>query len=150
MTGPFGVFTYATDPRPTIFIAGGTGIAPIRSIIESFAGRERISPASLYWGSRGAAGLYIDGELHEYAARHSIDYNPVVSDPDDAWAGRTGLVHDAVLQDYSDLSAFDLYVCGRPEMVDAVRDAVIARGARTDRIFSDSFHPSKLPEGVSV
>jgi NAD(P)H-flavin reductase len=68
---------------------------------------------------------------------------PVLSGKDDAWEGRTGLVHEAVLQDFTDLSDFDVYACGSPAMVDATYKTLRARGARPDRFFADSFHHSR-------
>jgi NAD(P)H-flavin reductase len=143
VVGPFGNFTYASIPRPTIFIAGGTGIAPVRAILESLAACSSSVPVYVYWGSRTRTGLYLDRELREFSDTQGIAYIPVVSDRDETWAGRTGLVHEAVLQDFGDLSAFDIYACGSPAMVDAARKAVSARGARPDRFFSDSFHTSR-------
>ncbi|MBX9710954.1 MAG: 2Fe-2S iron-sulfur cluster binding domain-containing protein [Xanthobacteraceae bacterium] len=143
VTGPFGNFTCASVVRPAIFIAGGTGIAPVRAILESLAGDSFAAPVYVYWGSRTQSGLYLDRELREFSERHGIAYIPVVSDRADAWSGRAGLVHEAVLQDFDDLSAFDIYACGSPAMVDAAHKAVLARGARRDRFFSDCFHPSR-------
>jgi NAD(P)H-flavin reductase len=143
VTGPFGNFTYAPQPRASIFIAGGTGIAPVRAILESIASSSAHISTYVYWGSRGSAGLYLDHELLEFSSKHGIGYIPVISGRDETWAGRTGLVHEAVLQDFSDLSAFDVYACGNPAMVEAARNAICSRGASPHRFFSDSFHPSR-------
>jgi NAD(P)H-flavin reductase/ferredoxin len=150
VTGPFGNFTYAPEPRASIFIAGGTGIAPIRAILEAVAGGPLRIPTYVYWGSRVSGGLYLDRELLEFSATHGIPYVPVISGPDQTWAGRTGLVHEAVLQDFSDPSAFDIYACGNPAMVEAARAAMCRRGANPDRFFSDSFFPSKPAAQPSV
>lgn len=140
--GPFGNFTYATDPRATIFVAGGTGIAPIHAILQSLSDGPLPCPVHVYWGSRSRDGFYLDKTLREFTVR-GIEYVPVLSSHDDTWTGRTGLVHEAVLQDFRNLSAFDIYICGNPAMVEAARGAMCARGARRDRIFSDSFFPSR-------
>jgi CDP-4-dehydro-6-deoxyglucose reductase, E3 len=150
VTGPFGNFTYAQQPRPSIFIAGGTGIAPIRAILEEIAGTLPRLTIYLYWGSRVSSGLYLDRELREFSAAHGITYVPVVSDRDETWAGRTGLVHQAVLRDFSDLSIFDVYACGNPAMVEAARNAICSRGASPGRFFSDSFYPSRPAAEPSV
>jgi len=89
VTGPFGNFTYAAQPRASIFIAGGTGIAPVRAILESTASRLPVS-THVYWGSRISAGLYLDRELREFSSTHRVNYIPVISGRDDTWAGRTG------------------------------------------------------------
>ena len=98
-------------------------------------------------GSRAKAGLYLDCELRELSAgRVAFKYVPVVSEVDIAWTGRTGLVHEAVLDDFSDLSDFDIYACGSPAMVDATRKAFVCRGARPEKFFADSFDFSR-PSG---
>jgi CDP-4-dehydro-6-deoxyglucose reductase, E3 len=150
VTGPFGNFTYAPQPRAAVFIAGGTGIAPVRAILESTASHPPREPTYVYWGSRIAAGLYLDRELREFSSRHRISYIPVISGRDEIWAGRAGLVHEAVLQDFDDLSGFDVYACGSPAMVEAARDAILRRGACPDRFFSDSFYPSRPAAALSI
>jgi CDP-4-dehydro-6-deoxyglucose reductase len=150
VTGPFGNFTYAPLPRAAIFIAGGTGIAPVHAILESIAGCLPRESTYVYWGSRVAAGLYLDRELREFSRTHGIRYVPVISGPDDTWAGRTGQVHEAVLQDFGDLSGLDVYACGNPAMVQAAREAACRRGANPDRFFSDSFYPSRPAAALSV
>jgi CDP-4-dehydro-6-deoxyglucose reductase len=144
VSGPFGSFIYSSQQRPSIFIAGGTGIAPVRAILEAITTATARSSARVYWGSRMRSGFYIDRELRDLCAGCSgIEYVPVLSETDDKWQGRTGLVHEAVLQDFADLSGFDLYACGSPAMVDATHEALRARGARPDRFFADSFHHSR-------
>jgi NAD(P)H-flavin reductase/ferredoxin len=143
VSGPYGNFTYSSEDRPSIFIAGGTGIAPVRAILEAIARDNSRSSARVYWGSRMRSGFYIDHELRDLCAGCTgIEYVPVLSETDDMWEGRTGLVHEAVLQDFADLSDFDVYACGSPAMVDATHEALRAHGARPDRFFADSFHHS--------
>jgi len=142
VSGPFGNFTLAAEPRASIFIAGGTGIAPVRAILEKIAAGSFHIPVVVYWGSRASSGFYLDRELLEFSSTYGIGYIPVISGCDKTWAGRTGLVHEAVLQDFGDLSGFDIYACGNPAMVGAARDAACCRGASPDRFFSDSFYPS--------
>jgi CDP-4-dehydro-6-deoxyglucose reductase len=144
VNGPYGNFTYSSQNRPAIFIAGGTGIAPVRAILEAIT-RENTRPsARVYWGSRMRNGFYIDRELRDLCAGGTgIEYVPVLSDRDDMWEGRTGLVHEAVLQDFADLSDLDVYACGSPAMVDATHKALTARGTRPNRFFADSFHHSR-------
>jgi NAD(P)H-flavin reductase len=136
LAGPFGSFTLAAEPRASIFIAGGTGIAPVRAILEQITAK----PCR---GGRVSGGLYLDRELLEFSSRHRIGYVPVISGRDKIWAGRTGLVHEAVLQDFGNLAGFDVYACGHPAMVEAAREAACSRGASPDRFFSDSFYPSR-------
>ncbi|MET4388440.1 CDP-4-dehydro-6-deoxyglucose reductase [Bradyrhizobium sp. F1.4.3] len=143
VSGPYGNFGYSSQDRPSIFVAGGTGIAPVRAILEALTRDDFRSKARVYWGSRTRSGFYIDRELRDLCpAGTGIEYVPVLSDPDESWKGRTGLVHEAVLQDFTDLSGFDVYACGSPATVDATYEALSARGARPDRFFADSFHRS--------
>jgi CDP-4-dehydro-6-deoxyglucose reductase, E3 len=143
VSGPYGSFVYASDGRPSIFIAGGTGIAPVRAMLEAMRRENSRASAHVYWGSRERRGFYIDDELRELCAgSRRIEYVPVLSGKDDSWDGRTGLVHKTVLHDFNDLSGFDVYACGSPAMVDAAHQALTMRGARPDRFFADSFHPA--------
>ena len=145
VSGPYGSFTYSSQDRPSIFVAGGTGIAPVSAILEALTREDFRSSIRVYWGSRTQSGFYIDRELRELSASGiGIEYVPVLSGMDDTWKGRTGLVHEAVLQDFTNLSNFDVYACGSPAMVDATHEALSARGVRSDRFFADSFHFSGL------
>ncbi|MGY3484657.1 CDP-4-dehydro-6-deoxyglucose reductase [Bradyrhizobium sp. USDA 4011] len=140
VSGPYGNFAFSSQNRPSIFVAGGTGIAPVRAILEALTRDDSRSSTRVYWGSRARSGFYIDRELRDLCGGgNGIEYVPVLSDPDDIWTGRTGLVHEAVLRDFTDLSDFDVYACGSPAMVDATYEALSARGARPDRFFADSF-----------
>ncbi len=141
--GPLGSFWLRAErPEPVLLVAGGTGFAPIKSIVEDALHEGLERPMTLYWGARARRDLY----LHELAARWAQDhawlrYVPVLSEPapEDAWNGRTGLVHDAVLADHPDLSAHAIYMSGPPAMVDSGRRAFPAHGADPALIHSDSF-----------
>jgi CDP-4-dehydro-6-deoxyglucose reductase, E3 len=144
VSGPHGNFIYSSQQRPAIFIAGGTGIAPVRAILEEIVRENHRPSAHVYWGSRIRSGFYIDRELRDLCAcRTGIEYVPVLSEADGTWDGRTGLVHEAVLRDFTELSEFDVYASGSPAMVDAAHQALRARGVRPDRFFADSFHHSR-------
>lgn len=122
--GPLGSFSLHDQlPTPLIFLAGGTGFAPIKAIMEDLIAREIKRPISLYWGARDQAGLYLDALAQSWArVRPDFRYVPVISDqPPEGWAGRTGLVHHAVMQDWPDLSAHQVYACGAPAMIDAAK-----------------------------
>jgi len=97
----------------------------------------------LYWGVRSRADLYL-GELAEQWAREHANFTfvPVLSEPkpEDAWTGRTGLVHEAILADFPDLSAHQVYACGSVQMVAAAQPAFVAHGIASDDCFSDGFH----------
>ena len=139
--GPHGSFYLREESdKPVILLAGGTGFAPIKSIIEH-AIHNRISrPMHLYWGARRASGLYLHGLAEQWAAENShIRYTPVLSEGMADWRGRRGLVHAAVMEDHADLSGFQVYACGSPAMVDAARSDFCARGLPSDEFFADAF-----------
>ena len=142
--GPQGSFFLREDnPEPLVFLASGTGFAPIKAIIEHMrhAGIER--PTTLYWGGRRPSDLYMDAWVREQtAALPWLTYVPVVSDalPEDGWSGRTGFVHRAVLQDFADLRGHQVYACGAPIVVDSARqDFCTLAGLPSDSFFADSF-----------
>jgi len=140
--GPLGTFFLREDTdKPIIFIAGGTGFAPVKAIIEHalHTGIER--PMQLYWGARKLADLY-QLELARQWEERGIRFTPVLSEPqpEDHWHGRTGLVHQAVLDDHADLSGYEVYACGTPAMVEAAhRDFTGQRSLPEDAFFSDAF-----------
>ncbi|HMM47389.1 MAG TPA: CDP-6-deoxy-delta-3,4-glucoseen reductase [Thiobacillaceae bacterium] len=144
LKGPLGSFFIREDSdKPMIFIAGGTGFAPIKAMLEHAftAGLDR--QMVLYWGARSRKDLYLAELPQRWLAEHpNFSFVPVLSAPvpDDRWQGRTGFVHEAVLADFADLSGYQIYACGAPAMVDAARDGFIAtRGLPEDEFFADSF-----------
>ena len=142
--GPFGSFFLREDSKkPMILLASGTGFAPIKALIERMQHQKIRRPAALYWGGRRPRDLYMDGWIRERLADlPQLYYVPVVSDalPEDEWTGRTGLVHQAVLDDFADLSGFQVYACGAPIVVDSARTAYgEQRGLPAEEFFADSF-----------
>ncbi len=141
--GPFGQFYLREDsPRPVLMMAGGTGFAPLKGMIEQANHVGDMRPIHFFWGVRAKRDLYLDQLPRAWAEnRPGFRYTPVLSEPmaEDRWEGRTGLVHEALLQDYPDLSGFDIYMSGPPAMVSAARDAFLAHGAQPGQLFSDSF-----------
>ena len=141
--GPQGSFFLREDSdKPIVFLASGTGFAPIKAILEHMQHRGIQRPATLYWGGRRPADLYLDDWVRaQLAAMPTLRYVPVVSDalPEDGWTGRTGFVHLAVLQDLPDLSAHQVYACGAPVVVDAARRDYVAAGLPSEEFFADAF-----------
>ena len=142
--GPFGSFFLREDSdKPMVFLASGTGFAPIKALIEHMQHKGITRPATLYWGGRRPADLYMDGWIRErLAALPNLRYVPVISDalPEDGWAGRTGFVHQAVMEDIADLSGYQVYACGAPIVVDSARAAYSAeRGLPPDEFYADAF-----------
>ena len=146
MEGPFGSFYLRESAKPIVLLASGTGLAPIKALIEQLQAKASPRPATLYWGCRSRADLY----LHEWAAQAARDwpllrYIPVLSEPKpgDGWTGRTGLVHQAVMADLPDLSGHQVYACGAPRMVDAARiDFATHCGLPEDEFLADAFTSS--------
>lgn len=137
--GPLGSFFLREDStRPAILLAGGTGFAPIKAIVEHAIHSGSSRPLHIYWGARDRTGLYLPGLPAQWAAAHAhIRYVPVLSD--EAWEGRRGLVHKAVLEDQPDLAGFQVYACGAPAMIDAARTDYTAAGLPADEFYADSF-----------
>lgn len=141
---PHGDFWLREDSeQPLLMVAGGTGFAPIKSIIDHMVRRKIHRPVTLYWGSRQPEGLYAPEVITKWLqAMPGLRYEPVISDPIGAatWTGRTGWVHEAVLASYDSLADWDVYACGAPAMVSALRRACVEeRGLPVNRFFSDSF-----------
>jgi CDP-4-dehydro-6-deoxyglucose reductase len=145
LEGPLGTFFLREDSaKPIVFVASGTGFAPIKSIIEHALRKGVTRPMVLYWGGRRPKDLYMNELPQKWAAEHpqQFRYIPVVSDalPEDNWSGRTGFVHRAVMEDFPDLSAHQVYACGVPVMVDAAkRDFIQQCRLPEDEFYADSF-----------
>ena len=141
--GPLGTFVPREDShRPMIFMAGGTGFAPIKAIIEHFLHLGSTRAMNLYWGARRQEDLYMAELAERWRDQHpAFQFIPVLSEPDADNTGehRHGQVHDAVLDDHPDLAAFDLYMSGPPAMIEAARHRFIDRGLPEDRLYYDSF-----------
>lgn len=144
--GPFGSFVlHEPSDKPLIFVAGATGFAPVKSLLEqAFAlGIER--PLYFYWGVRRPRDFYLSELPEGWARAHpNFRFVPVVSEPqpEDGWRGRTGLVHEAILQDFPDLTGFAVYACGSVRMVEAARPALVSQGLSEDACYSDAFLPA--------
>ncbi len=139
---PLGTFVpRAGSDRPMLLVAGGTGFAPIKAIIEHLQKQPPSRKVRLYWGARLATDLYLEHTVAEWTRDHEwFSYQAVLSDAaSDDPAHRSGLVHEAVLADHPDLASFDLYMSGPPALIDAGRHAFVDAGLPTDRLYYDSF-----------
>jgi CDP-4-dehydro-6-deoxyglucose reductase, E3 len=140
--GPLGQFTLHESDRSIIMIAGGTGFAPVKSLVEYSLEKNDARPLHIYWGARTKTDLYFDDIAKQWSIDHKhIKYSPVLSETDNIndWKGKTGFVHEAVLADYADLSEYDIYACGPPPMINAVVESFPEQGLDKKRLFSDSF-----------
>lgn len=143
LEGPFGSFYLREDSaKPIIFVAGGTGFAPIKGIIEHMLHHGMQRRIVFYWGARSRQDLYMNALPEQWQAEHPhFSYIPVLSEPlaEDDWQGREGLVHQAVLQDFADLSAYQVYCCGAPAMVETAHVEFQRHGMLEHEFFSDAF-----------
>ena len=142
--GPFGSFFLREDSdKPMVLLASGTGFAPIKALIEHMQFQGVTRRATLYWGGRRPDDLYMDDWVRaRQLEMPNLDYVPVISDalPQDAWKGRTGFVHRAVLEDLPDLSGYQVYACGAPIVVDSARkDYCELAGLAEEEFFADAF-----------
>ena len=142
--GPLGSFFLREDSKkPIIFLAAGTGFAPIKSIIEQMQAKKIDRSIYLYWGGRRPSDLYLSDLCKTWEKEiPNFQYIPVISDdlPEDAWQGRTGFVHEAVIEDHPNLKDFQVYACGAPVMVNAARTDFSAKcQLPEEEFFADSF-----------
>ena len=146
--GPHGSFFLRESDKPAILVAGGTGFAPIKSMLGHAFHHEVAREFVLYWGAKTLADLYQPGVPSAWQQAHrNFSFIPVLSEPAaaDNWVGRRGMVHAAVLADFEDLSGYEAYVCGAPPMVAAAKRDFTARGLPEDAFFSDAFDYQSAP-----
>jgi CDP-4-dehydro-6-deoxyglucose reductase len=148
--GPLGQFTYrpyAGDAPPMLLIGGGTGIAPILSILRHLIENGIQRDMRLYWGVRSERDLYAHATLETLSRRAlqtsvgepALRYSPVLSEATPEWRGLTGWVHEAAFESIEDLAACDVYAAGPPAMIAAIQREYAARGSATNRLYFDSF-----------
>lgn len=139
--GPFGTFYLRDSDAPAIFLASGTGFAPIKALMEQLIASGSGRRVHLYWGGRAAQDLYMDHLCRQWQAELDwFEYTPVLSDDISGWSGRTGFVHAAVIEDYSDLSPYQVYACGAPVVIDSARRDFTAQcGLQESNFFADAF-----------
>lgn len=141
--GPLGTFFLREDSkRPIIMVAGGTGLAPIEAMLEYMFHNNIDRPVHLFWGVRAKEDLYREQRLSGWASEHdNFAFTPVLSEPreEDHWSGKTGWVHEAVLEQYPDLGDYEVYASGPPVMIDAVKKAFFEKGLKQEYLYSDSF-----------
>jgi CDP-4-dehydro-6-deoxyglucose reductase len=154
--GPLGNFFLREESdKPIILLAGGTGFAPIKAVIEHALHKGETRPMVLYWGARALVDLYLPHLPGTWERVHpGFRFIPVLSEPmpEDRWPGRTGFVHKAVMEDFPDLSGYQVYACGGPGMIEAARNEFTAqRGLPDDEFYADSFTyaaPAEATQGT--
>lgn len=125
---------------PLILIAGGTGYSYTKSILFACLQQQASRKIHLYWGAKSLVDLYEADMLAQLTRVHEqFSFIPVIEKMENGWGGKTGLVHEAVLSDFSDLSQYQVYVAGRFEMSAVVRDALLPLGLSKENLFGDAF-----------
>ena len=140
--GPFGQFYLREDfTTPVIYMAGGTGFAPIKGIIEYAFQESMKQPMYLYWGARSIQDLYMDALARQWSQHVNFHYIPVLSEAlvEDQWTGRQGMVHEAIINDFETLHNYAVYTAGPPLMVKAGWEAFSKLGLPEQRFYSDAF-----------
>ena len=152
VTGPFGVsFRDEHNEGPMLLVGGGSGLAPLWSILGDLVESGRQKPIRFYYGARAKRDLFYRGEIAELAAKlDDFRFVPALSalDPGDDWEGRAGLIHEVVASDYADRSAvvaMESYACGPPPMVEALLPVFQRIGIDADHIHLDKFTPAAHP-----
>ena len=147
INAPLGTFFLRDAERPIILCATGTGFAPVKAILETAfaAGVHERRAVHFYWGGRVLGELYMLDLIHEWVSRYrGFIFHPVLSGGVTVGAtARAGYVHHAVLADFADLSSYQVYACGAPEMIGAARAAFTTqRGLPAGQFYADEFLPA--------
>jgi Na+-transporting NADH:ubiquinone oxidoreductase subunit F len=142
VNGPYGEFFLRDTDREILFIAGGSGIAPIRSMLHQMAEEGNARKATFYYGANELRDLYMVEEMRGFEDKlPNFTYVPVVARPDDvdSWKGETGLVTQAIDRNVADASRAEGYLCGSPAMIDAVVELLKGKGLPAERAYFDKF-----------
>lgn len=137
--GPFGsAFLREKHKGPILGVAGGSGLAPVKAIVETALASGSRQPIHVYFGARTERDLYMTGRFAELAEEHAnLRFMPVLSEGGSG--RRNGFVSDAVAADLDDLDGWKIYMAGPPAMIDAAAPMLAARGAQAADIHADVF-----------
>lgn len=141
MQGPIGTFFIRNNKKPIIFLAGGTGFAPVKAMVESLIASNDQRDIYVYWGARTGGDIYTDHPV-EWSAKYSNIKSHIVVSDDDSWSGRRGFVHQAVLDDFSQLNEYIVYACGAPAMINIAKQTFIEKGLSEHSFIADAFLPA--------
>jgi len=140
--GPAGTSYLRTKHQgPILAIAGGSGLAPIKSIVETALYERLTQPIHFYFGVRDERDIYLERHFQTLSAQHpNFQFTPVLSNASGATKRRTGFVTDAVRADFPTLEGFKAYLCGPPPMVEAAQRMLPELGILTENIHADAFY----------
>ncbi len=139
--GPHGTFFIRDTKLPIIFLAGGTGFAPIKSMIEKLLDQKTSRMIYIYWGISSIDLLYLSEPDEWQSSQDNVQFTPVLSSDDVSWIGRKGLVHRAVLQDFTNLESYEVYACGSSNMIKSIKNDLLKQGLLKNNFFTDAFTP---------
>jgi propane monooxygenase reductase subunit len=144
VSGPYGMMKVRVSHRDIVMVAGGSGLAPLLSMLTDLAERRSDRTIALFFGARSAQDLYALEEIAELGQRlPGLTFVPVLVEPEDpSWTGPTGLVTDAICAGRDSYEGCDAYLCGPPGMIDAVTELLVTRGVRPQNIYYDAFVPT--------
>lgn len=141
--GPKGTFFVREGTNPLIMIATGTGIAPIKAVVEQLVRSKDPRTVYIYWGMRYSTEIYDTGLESITASSSNVHFLPVLSRESSVAIGKIGYVQSAVLQDFESLKPFDIYACGSPQMIEQAKEIFEKNGLPAGNFFSDAFTPAK-------
>lgn len=139
--GPHGTFFYQQDNRPILLVAGGTGFAPVKGILEEILTQKPQQSIHLFWGLRTEKDLYHQELIENWVKSFGIKYTPVLSEPETQinWQGKTGFVHESVLESYPELDGYAVYMAGPPKMIESCQQSFQQAGLNSNYLYFDSF-----------
>lgn len=141
--GPFGRFCLRPQAAPPVFVAGGTGLAPIMSMLRSLAVTRPDDPAVLVFGNTAAGDVFFERALAELGKDFpGLVVHHCVVDPPSGWDGEVGLVTDVLAGRLEDPASHAYYLCGPPPMIEATRALLADKGVPHEQIFEENFLPS--------
>lgn len=151
LAGPYGAMRLKPDhDGPILCIAGGSGLAPMKSIAETALGAGMTQPIHLYFGARAARDVYLADRFASVMRRHP-NFRFVAAIASEAAPGcRRGTVTDALAEDFPDLHGFLTYLAGPPALVEAARALLERRGADPENILADPFFTDAEKEKLGL
>jgi NAD(P)H-flavin reductase/ferredoxin len=147
VSGPLGSLRVRLSYRRILMIAGGSGLAPLLSMLTDLTQKNDRRPVTVFFGARTREELYHLDRMNALCdLRPQAEFVPVIEDADGAWEGETGRVTDAIARRVRSLRGYDAYLCGPPPMVEAARELVIKLGVREANVYFDAFVPTGVAE----
>ncbi len=140
--GPHGSFYYQNDKSPLLLVAGGTGIAPIKGLMEELIYQGFDQPVHIFWGVRSEKDIYLTELIQQWIKIENVNFTAVLSEAGPEWEGETGFVHELVISTYSQLEDFAIYMAGPPQMIEAGKESFIKAGLDENKLYYDSFEYS--------